>query len=689
MAINKKKLLKRIQNMEDLQSMRAVIDLLIERKVKELNVSKFKGEKGDRGPKPSTTEIARIVKTVVEQNKDKLRPTEEEVSKMLRDIFESHKDKLRGKDGRSPAQIEIENIVAGIVEGMKDDLRGEPGENPTPADVVTLIETFEGENRLDAKAIKNLEDNIDITKTNVGDLTLDASQISNLPKGKTIVKNVGGGGGSGLETIKSDGQIIKHGASTINFTGGATLTTTPNGVNVDIPSGGGDVSGPSSSTDNAIARFDGTDGKTLQDSGILIDDSDNVTGVNQLDIDSANGIDVNPGSDIDADLLTVGVTGSPTISWDESQDAFHFSKGIDIDDNIAITFGTGFDATLLWDGTDLILDYDSLGGGTTDFRIQENGTDRLIIETGGNIGIGVEPSLLLDLAASGAIGFAGTAILNDSAGTLTLSNVDALDATTESTIESAIDTLANLTSASSLATVGTITTGTWNGTDIAIADGGTGASSASAARSNLGLAIGSDVQAHGDVLDDLNTLGAATADGEFIVATGAGVFAYESGATARTSLGLGTGDSPQFTGIELGNASDTTLTRSAAGVLAVEGKNVATEFSKSITVEDPTDAEDISMFFTNQAITITEMRAVLVGSSTPSVTWTIRHGTDRSATGAEVVTSGTTTTSVSTGSDVTSFNDATVVADSFVWLETTAQSGTVDEIHITVFYTID
>jgi hypothetical protein len=40
------------------------------------------------------------------------------------------------------------------------------------------------------------------------------------------------------------------------------------------------------------------------------------------------------------------------------------------------------------------------------------------------------------------------------------------------------------------------------------------------------------------VLEDLNTLGTAAADGEFIVATGAGAFAYESGATARASLGV-------------------------------------------------------------------------------------------------------------------------------------------------------
>lgn len=110
--------------------------------------------------------------------------------------------------------------------------------------------------------------------------------------------------------------------------------------------------------------------------------------------------------------------------------------------------------------------------------------------------------------------------------------------------------------------------------------------------------------------------------------------------------------------------------------------------SKSVTVEDPTSSEDISIFFTPVAITITEMRAVVRGT-TPSVTWTIRHGTDRSATGAEVVTGGTTTTSVSTGDDVTSFNDATIVADSFVWLETTAESGTTDEFHVTLIYSED
>lgn len=45
----------------------------------------------------------------------------------------------------------------------------------------------------------------------------------------------------------------------------------------------------------------------------------------------------------------------------------------------------------------------------------------------------------------------------------------------------------------------------------------------------------------GGVIEDLGTLGAPSSDGEFIVATGAGAFAYETGNTVRTSLGLAIG----------------------------------------------------------------------------------------------------------------------------------------------------
>jgi hypothetical protein len=77
----------------------------------------------------------------------------------------------------------------------------------------------------------------------------------------------------------------------------------------------------------------------------------------------------------------------------------------------------------------------------------------------------------------------------------------------------------------SLVTVGTITTGTWAATDVGIAHGGTGASTAAA---------------------------------------------------AATALGVGTGDSPQLTAVNLGHASDTTIARVSAGVVSIEGVNIIT-----------------------------------------------------------------------------------------------------------------
>lgn len=111
--------------------------------------------------------------------------------------------------------------------------------------------------------------------------------------------------------------------------------------------------------------------------------------------------------------------------------------------------------------------------------------------------------------------------------------------------------------------------------------------------------------------------------------------------------------------------------------------------TKSIIIELPNNSEDLSFFFTDIPLTITKIRPILVGSSTPSVTWTLRHGADRSGTGAEVVTGGTVTTEVTTGADITSFNDATIIANSHVWFETTAKSGTVDSIIINVFFDED
>ena len=77
------------------------------------------------------------------------------------------------------------------------------------------------------------------------------------------------------------------------------------------------------------------------------------------------------------------------------------------------------------------------------------------------------------------------------------------------------------------------------GTDVAVADGGTGASTLT----DGGVLLGSGT--------DPITATAVLTDGQMIVGDGTGDPAIESGATLRTSVGVGTGDSPQFAGLTL------------------------------------------------------------------------------------------------------------------------------------------
>lgn len=65
------------------------------------------------------------------------------------------------------------------------------------------------------------------------------------------------------------------------YDGKAYIKKNVSGAESVVPLGGGagtgDVTGPASSTDNAIARFDGTSGKVVKNSGATIDDNGNVS----------------------------------------------------------------------------------------------------------------------------------------------------------------------------------------------------------------------------------------------------------------------------------------------------------------------------------------------------------------------------------------------------------------------------
>ena len=102
---------------------------------------------------------------------------------------------------------------------------------------------------------------------------------------------------------------------------------------------------------------------------------------------------------------------------------------------------------------------------------------------------------------------------------------------------------------------------------------------------------------------------------------------------------------------------------------------------RNIAILAPTASENITLFFTTQALTISKIAHVIRGGT--SVTFTVRHASTRSATGTEVVTGGTVASST-TGATITSFNNASIPANSWVWITTSAVSGTVNELSVSV-----
>jgi len=92
-----------------------------------------------------------------------------------------------------------------------------------------------------------------------------------------------------------------------------------------------DVQGPGSATDNAVARFDGVTGKIIQNSGVIIDDSDNITGVASLTVTTLiASTTITTGDNII--MLNDDVTGTPTEN-----------AGLEVER------GTSTNARLLWD----------------------------------------------------------------------------------------------------------------------------------------------------------------------------------------------------------------------------------------------------------------------------------------------------------------------------------------------------
>lgn len=153
-----------------------------------------------------------------------------------------------------------------------------------------------------------------------------------------VTINSSGGGGGGVTSLNGETGVI-------NIVAGANITVTPSGQNITIAgTATGNVVGPSSAADNAITRFDGTTGKLIQNSSVLIDDSANIadsSGLVRIDINNA---------------YLRNSAGNATAKWDDS------------DNGITFPFGVAMNGSLL-------------NMGTTD----EHGIGNVLDMAGGNI----------------------------------------------------------------------------------------------------------------------------------------------------------------------------------------------------------------------------------------------------------------------------------------------------------------
>ena len=113
----------------------------------------------------------------------------------------------------------------------------------------------------------------------------------------------------------------------------------------------------------------------------------------------------------------------------------------------------------------------------------------LLADSGATNGVAWKQIVDASVDASAAID--ATKIAN---GTVTSTEFQYIGGLT-SDAQTQLDAKGAVAGSSSIVTVGTVTSGSWAATDVAVLHGGTGASTDSAARTNLGVAIGSDVQA--------------------------------------------------------------------------------------------------------------------------------------------------------------------------------------------------
>lgn len=104
---------------------------------------------------------------------------------------------------------------------------------------------------------------------------------------------------------------------------------------------------------------------------------------------------------------------------------------------------------------------------------------------------------------------------------------------------------------------------------------------------------------------------------------------------------------------------------------------------KAITILNPTGSDNVTLFYSTQSVVISSIVSLVRGTS-PSITFEVLWDSSRTGSGTSAVEGGITVTNTTTGLVTTSLSHTTIPANRFVWVRTTASSGTVTEFSVTV-----
>jgi hypothetical protein len=120
--------------------------------------------------------------------------------------------------------------------------------------------------------------------------------------------NIGTVAAAGTDTDKF---LVLDGSGNVDYRTGTQVL-----CDIGGGSGTGDFSGPGSSTDNAIVRFDGTGGKTGQTSGVTVDDSNNLTVPGTVTVGSDGS---------GTDVIFYSGTAGDNLTWDASEEVLNIT----------------------------------------------------------------------------------------------------------------------------------------------------------------------------------------------------------------------------------------------------------------------------------------------------------------------------------------------------------------------------